>query len=607
MNSDMIKEFLVGLGFKVDTQGLKLFTSTIDGATKAAAALGIASVAAATATIAAVSEVSEKFEDMYYASQRIKASVGNIQSFDFAIGQVGGTAEGALGSLEGLASFMRSNPGGEKFIQSMGVSTRDANNNLRDTTKIMEDLGAKFRTMPFYRQKVYANILGIDEKTLMAMDRGIGAFANKYNDLYAKAGINADQAAKNAKNFMNALRDLGAHAGVVADVFAIRLVPAAKGFIWAAQKILDLLGWLDQHTEGWSSRLIALATIFVAVNKGLSLIGINLSWITVTLIPRLLLFLATLTETALPALSEAFFGLAVAMEATPIGWIITGIAALGIAGYELWKHWKDIGPFFGRLWNDVAGFFERGWNRIKPYVQAMAKALRGDWKGALAAVGGAVVGGVLGGPVGAVVGGAAGAVIGTALGGKGNGAQAMAYFQKMGWTAAQAAGLVANIGAESGFKPGATGDGGTAFGIAQWHRDRQNAFKKWSGHDIHQSTFQEQLGFINYELTQGTERMAGRILRATKDAFGAGAAVSRYYERPANAGGEALARGAGAGAWYAATLGGSGGKTVTVNATVKSDIHVHGSSSPEATAGAVRKEQSRVNGDALRNLKGAVS
>ncbi|HMK87405.1 MAG TPA: phage tail tip lysozyme [Steroidobacteraceae bacterium] len=121
--------------------------------------------------------------------------------------------------------------------------------------------------------------------------------------------------------------------------------------------------------------------------------------------------------------------------------------------------------------------------------------------------------------------------------------QAMDYFVGQGWTRAQAAGIVANLQAESGLRPGAVGDGGQARGIAQWHADRQTAFEHFTGHGIQQSTYEEQLQFVQHELTAGGEVAAGNRLRNTTTADSAGATVSRYYERPADRDGEATRRG----------------------------------------------------------------
>lgn len=116
---------------------------------------------------------------------------------------------------------------------------------------------------------------------------------------------------------------------------------------------------------------------------------------------------------------------------------------------------------------------------------------------------------------------------------KGTAVDVMKFFESKGWTPEQAAGITANLQQESGFKPGAIGDAGKAAGVAQWHPDRQANFKKFSGKDIKDSTLEEQLAFVNYELTQGTEKGAGALLRKAKTAMEAGGIVSSKYERPA--------------------------------------------------------------------------
>jgi hypothetical protein len=57
-------------------------------------------------------------------------------------------------------------------------------------------------------------------------------------------------------------------------------------------------------------------------------------------IAKLLLKMAVLTETALPALSSAFLSMGAAIEATPIGWIATAIAAIVVASHDLWTLWN---------------------------------------------------------------------------------------------------------------------------------------------------------------------------------------------------------------------------------------------------------------------------
>ena len=89
-------------------------------------------------------------------------------------------------------------------------------------------------------------------------------------------------------------------------------------------------------------------------------------------------------------------------------------------------------------------------------------------------------------------------------------------------------------GRSSYANPRAVGDSGLAYGIGQWHADRQAEFAKWAGHPIQGSSVAEQTGFIDYELRHGDPQaqMAGHMLATARSAAEAAAIISKYYERP---------------------------------------------------------------------------
>lgn len=193
--TELIKEFLVSLGFKIEKAGLESFVKGI--------------TAASSAVLASVTAIEDNLERLYFASQRTKASAENIRAFGFALGQMGSSAGAALESIENLARFMRNSPGASGLIQSIGVQTRNANGELRDTSDILRDLGKQFANMPYYRANAYAQALGIDERSLMAMRQGLGDFGDEYRSMLARAGLNLDDAAKKSHQFMVETRTLG--------------------------------------------------------------------------------------------------------------------------------------------------------------------------------------------------------------------------------------------------------------------------------------------------------------------------------------------------------------------------------------------------------------
>lgn len=107
------------------------------------------------------------------------------------------------------------------------------------------------------------------------------------------------------------------------------------------------------------------------------------------------------------------------------------------------------------------------------------------------------------------------------------------YFVSRGWTPVQAAGIMGNLHGESRLNPRAVGDGGKAYGIAQWHPDRQAMFQQVTGVPITQSTLAQQYGFVDWEL-RNTEKAAGKALAGTTNLKDATYTFMRKYERPAN-------------------------------------------------------------------------
>lgn len=114
------------------------------------------------------------------------------------------------------------------------------------------------------------------------------------------------------------------------------------------------------------------------------------------------------------------------------------------------------------------------------------------------------------------------------------------YFVKdeLGGTNAAACGILANIRCESNFNYNAVGDGGTSYGICQWHNTRWTNLKSFcnsNGYDW--TSLEGQLYFMKYEL-QNVYTVTNRIVKTydnTEDnAYWVGYYWCTNYEKPAN-------------------------------------------------------------------------
>ena len=121
-------------------------------------------------------------------------------------------------------------------------------------------------------------------------------------------------------------------------------------------------------------------------------------------------------------------------------------------------------------------------------------------------------------------------------GATGNAKIALDYFMQQGWSQEQAAGLVANLQAEStpNINPAAWNPGEKAYGIAQWRGSRQQDFANAMRKSIEGSSLQDQLEFVQHELNN-KEANAGQRLKSAKTAEDAAAIVDQYYERSSGA------------------------------------------------------------------------
>ncbi|MGC4125015.1 hypothetical protein [Enterobacter sp.] len=240
MNVNVIKSFLVSLGFDIDGEGEKKFNAVLTGVTLNALKAGAAVEAAALSVVAFTAKTAAGLDRLYQVSQRTGASVAGIQRLGYALSQAGGSADAARSSIEGLASFIRNNPGAEGFLNRLGVQTRDASGKMRDMASVFTGVGQKLDSMPYYRARQYAQMLGIDDNTLQAMRRGLGMYGEQYSAMAKAIGFNADKAAASSNKFMTSLKAFGTMAGMARDKIGSDMAGGLTGSLDRFRKqILD--------------------------------------------------------------------------------------------------------------------------------------------------------------------------------------------------------------------------------------------------------------------------------------------------------------------------------------------------------------------------------
>lgn len=337
-NADTIKDFLVSLGFDIDQAGANKFEAVLKGVTANVLKVGAVVEGAALSIVGFTTQIANGLDKIYWASQRTGASVQGIKALGYAASQTGASAESAMSSLEGLAGFMRSNPGAEGFLNRLGVQTRDASGKMRDTAAIFTGVGQKLNNMPYYRAKQYAQMLGIDENTLMAMRRGMNGFTADYQSMLQKTGFNADKAAVQSNKFMTSMRGLTSLFGIMRDKIGSNLAGGLAGSLDSLRRrILDNFPKIEETLTRVIKGVIWLANAFTRMAwRLIQGAGSVIDWwkrLDDGSKNLLKIFGALLVAWRL--LNSAFLK-------SPIGIITTLILAIGLL-YDDYQTWKEGG------------------------------------------------------------------------------------------------------------------------------------------------------------------------------------------------------------------------------------------------------------------------
>jgi len=634
MSADVIKEFLVSLGYKVDKSSEGKFKDAVRSATLQAQLLARAVEEAAEAAVKAVQRIAIGFDQLYWSAQRTGASAANLRAFGYAFSQLGGSVGQAASAVEGFAAAMRTNRGVESFVRSFGVTTRKANGELRDATETLEDFTAAIRKKyPSYDvASRAAAVAGIDEGTFKILwDRlgDIKKFKEEQKKAAERIGLNQDKAAENLKGFMQRWREFEISLTMVGEKIASDFAGPMSDTLAKLQK------WFEDHSDdirGMLERLAKVAenivTDFQNMATALGPVWEGFDKLSKSLIGKdglTVAFEALGVVLALKVLApllriSTLLGSMVNLPA----WlaVLLGVTATG-HGYQTAEEYRNNpeSQAVGDAANARVGGVRSWWKKNMP-----------TWLG--------------GGSAKPISSGERAE----------NAKTSYQFWRSVGLSHEAASAILASQQQESGFNPNARGDGGAAHGLFQHHGDRRAAIKAATGIDMSHASVEDQNRGAHWEMTQSGDvgaRKAWKVLNTPGlTAAEYGAAFGQLFERPARD--ERAERGALAEKWAkeaqkwdkrdappaktsapsfdpgrfeiikaigkhgalnssallnsylggGANVSNDNSNSITLNQ--KTEVNVIGGSNPGDTAAEVVRHQSMVNSSLLRNAQGAV-
>ncbi|TXN71474.1 glycoside hydrolase family 104 protein [Methylobacterium sp. WL6] len=307
MSNEVLKAFIVSLGFKVDEAGAKKQQEAIGKTERAVAGLekterdahaagarratelaqraesmataariagaGIVAFAAGAALALkgladGLSKSLGEFDKLYYVAGRTGASVNSIKALGYAFEQTGSSATRAIGVLESFARARRTNPGTNALLKNYGVDTKgDASTVLGNA---IDAISAKH---PYFAGSQVAGILGISEEDFEHFTRyrkEIRQFEAENKALRKSLGLNDDETASAANRLARAFGSFSAVMDALSDKLTAVMAPVLERVVKAFRD------WVAANPEKVEVIMRGIAAAAEAMGKALQ--GV-LEWI----------------------------------------------------------------------------------------------------------------------------------------------------------------------------------------------------------------------------------------------------------------------------------------------------------------------------------------
>lgn len=551
-NSDVIKEFLVGLGFEVNEDDMKRFVGGVAMATAKVVALGAAVTAAAGYITSFVTATASDLDRVSDLAGRVNATAAEILELGHVASLTDSSLEAVMSSFDSL-----SKAAGDAFLgvgrgriifETLGISVKDQNGKLKSTSVIMEEIGQKIKSMERGQQLAVLSRLGLDPTLIGALTTDVSELRAEFESVYKIAGIDANRAAQASSDFMDSLTRLNFVMDAIRKSVALRFMGQIQQGIDSLRKqLVANMPQIISSIEPVIAIALRIAESFVLTGgRVIQVISNLLGWI--GQIDKATDGWATIIGVAL----AAWKFLNLSFLATPLGIVLALVAGLGLLvdDFLTWKEggdslidWTQWEPGMTAAINGIVALkdvvtssFESMFLMVKMLVQFLTGDFVGGW--------------------------ATAAQAGSAI---------IDIFKAVWAVISQ---LLLAFGEFTGLAPVFADGWKKISAVIQVVADAIAAFQKG----------------------------IGGALPALQNAFGALGSLlpTSVFGVPAMAAGPSMAPSLIPSPQAAATMAGAQ-QTVSQ----QTEIIVQGSSSPEATARTVAAAQSRVNADFTRNLKGA--
>ncbi|MGE4191785.1 MAG: hypothetical protein AB7E51_00200 [Pseudodesulfovibrio sp.] len=421
MKGEVLKDFLMRLGFDLDERGMGKFARGV--ASTTTRVLGLASAAQAVGVMlhAALYKIASDSAKLLDLADATGVSVDILEELGFMATVTGSDADKLAASIQNLnknmAETLLGGGAGIEAFRRLGINVHDSNRKLRDTVDVLFEVGDRLKDLSPAQRSMFLSRLGIDQSLVRMLTEDVSGLRDTYRDMYAASGVDAQRAAEQSRAYVEETKTLKATLGLLSKSVAMavigRMGEDLAGLRRSIQENFKKISQAIQAGVNFFLRLVGASSAFFAR------IG---SWISM-----LVDWFDTLDSgtqnliLTVGGLLAAWRLLNLGFLATPLGMILTGLLAIVAlvddfmtymeGGQSLldWGPWAGtimevvdaLRPLFdvlGRVWNMVKGPLFEAWGMmgrdalkilgdiakvLANLILAVVRLLSGDFSGAV--------------------------------------------------------------------------------------------------------------------------------------------------------------------------------------------------------------------------------
>lgn len=169
---------------------------------------GLASIAAVKRAFSAIISTATEMDALANSAAAVGASAAGMARLAYATNLAGVNASEMDSALKGVrqsaAQAAAGIGAGVEAWRMIGISTRDENGNLKDTTRLIDELGTKFAQMDEGRAQALGNLLKMTPAVISALRSGMMEYGREFDAALGSMTPTFDEAVKAAQRLHSA-------------------------------------------------------------------------------------------------------------------------------------------------------------------------------------------------------------------------------------------------------------------------------------------------------------------------------------------------------------------------------------------------------------------